>query len=192
MDTDPALVELIPSHLWSLPYLRLLGILTAATRINSVRVGEVCAASQTDVSYTPPMTNSITPTAGYRSLESLHQLSPPTMFLTPKINLIHNNIKPIPPNYNDITLLQQPKNISTTEFLALSQQAGNTNFALSMRDLDLPLDSQMQRSTTVQINNTIIVIAKDADPKIFLASHYHEYLDVFDRKQANELPPHRP
>lgn len=45
MDTDPSLVELIPSDLWSLPYLQLPGILPAATRVNPVRVGEVCSAA---------------------------------------------------------------------------------------------------------------------------------------------------
>lgn len=47
MDTDPSLIELIPSDLWSLPYLQLPGILPAATRVNPVRVGEVCSAAQT-------------------------------------------------------------------------------------------------------------------------------------------------
>lgn len=46
MDTDPILVELIPSDLWSLTYLQLPGILPAATRVNPVRVGEVCSAAQ--------------------------------------------------------------------------------------------------------------------------------------------------
>ncbi|KAI0990787.1 hypothetical protein K3495_g17400, partial [Podosphaera aphanis] len=37
-----------------------------------------------------------------------------------------------------------------------------------------------------------MVIPKDANPKDFLPHQYHEFLDVFDRKQANNLPPHRP
>ncbi|KHJ31988.1 hypothetical protein EV44_g3784 [Erysiphe necator] len=75
MNTDPALVELIPSDRWSLPYLKLPGILIAASRINPVRVGEVCAASQTDVSHIPPITNTITPTAGL----PIFRISAPTI-----------------------------------------------------------------------------------------------------------------
>lgn len=30
------------------------------------------------------------------------------------------------------------------------------------------------------------------DPREALPGHYHEYLDVFDRDQADQLPPHRP
>lgn len=57
MDTDPILVELIPSDLWSIPYLQLPGILQAATRINPVCVGEVCLASQ--VAAPPPITHRV-------------------------------------------------------------------------------------------------------------------------------------
>ncbi|RKF55236.1 hypothetical protein GcC1_205022 [Golovinomyces cichoracearum] len=46
-DPDPILIELIPSDLWSLPYLSFPGILAAATRANPIRVGEICAAAQT-------------------------------------------------------------------------------------------------------------------------------------------------
>lgn len=56
MDTDPVLVELIPSDLWSPTYLRLPGILAAATRVNPVRVGEVCAASNEISQDTPSRT----------------------------------------------------------------------------------------------------------------------------------------
>ncbi|POS87161.1 hypothetical protein EPUL_005059, partial [Erysiphe pulchra] len=58
VDTDPALVELIPSDLWSLPYLSFPGILAAATRVNPVRVGEICAAFQA----TTPSVSSISAT----------------------------------------------------------------------------------------------------------------------------------
>ncbi|RKF59497.1 hypothetical protein OnM2_059076 [Erysiphe neolycopersici] len=53
MDTDP--IELISSDLWSLPYLKLPGILAAATRVNPVRVGEVCATSK-ETSFRTPVT----------------------------------------------------------------------------------------------------------------------------------------
>ncbi|POS82157.1 hypothetical protein EPUL_006606, partial [Erysiphe pulchra] len=59
MDTDPTLIELIPSDLWSIPYLSLPDILTAATRINPVRVGEVFATPQlTPQSSSVPATSS--------------------------------------------------------------------------------------------------------------------------------------
>lgn len=50
MDTDSEIIELIPSDLWSLPYLSLPGILKAATRANPVRVGEVFRASSSTFS----------------------------------------------------------------------------------------------------------------------------------------------
>ncbi|POS82579.1 hypothetical protein EPUL_005625 [Erysiphe pulchra] len=63
MDTDPALFELIPSDLWSLLYLRLPGILMAATQVNPVRVGEVYAASETFSSKTLPLLLTSSPAA---------------------------------------------------------------------------------------------------------------------------------
>ena len=71
------------------------------------------------------------------------------------------------------------------------QQPGSQLFALSLRDLDLLLDDSMQRLATVRTEDSITTIPKGADPKIFLPSQYHEFLDVFDRKKANDLNPHR-
>lgn len=50
----------------------------------------------------------------------------------------------------------------------------------------------MQRLCTIHTGNHITAIPKDADPKLFLPQQYHEFLDVFDKKDANKLPPHRP
>ncbi|POS87412.1 hypothetical protein EPUL_001147 [Erysiphe pulchra] len=58
MDTHPTLIELIPSDLWSIPYLSLPGILAAATRINPVRVSEVCAATPSIQSMSVPAISS--------------------------------------------------------------------------------------------------------------------------------------
>ncbi|POS85282.1 hypothetical protein EPUL_003087 [Erysiphe pulchra] len=58
MDTEPTLIELIPSDFWSIPYLSLPGILVAATHINPVRVGEVCAANQSTQSMSVPAISS--------------------------------------------------------------------------------------------------------------------------------------
>jgi transposase InsO family protein len=35
-------------------------------------------------------------------------------------------------------------------------------------------------------------VKKYTDPATKLPAHYHDFLDVFDRKKADELPPHRP
>lgn len=50
----------------------------------------------------------------------------------------------------------------------------------------------MQRSSCLRLGDTNIVVPKDADPKEFLPPQYHEFLDLFDRKIAILLPPHRP
>lgn len=50
----------------------------------------------------------------------------------------------------------------------------------------------MQRMPTITVGTTTMVIPKDADPIKFLPPQYHDFLDVFDREQANLLPPHRP
>lgn len=85
-----------------------------------------------------------------------------------------------------------PIQVSAIDFFDLSQKPENSYFALSIRDLDLLLDPCMQREPTVQINNASICIPKNADPEQYLPAQYHDFLDVFDRKQANTLPPHRP
>ncbi|KAI0993325.1 hypothetical protein K3495_g14859 [Podosphaera aphanis] len=50
----------------------------------------------------------------------------------------------------------------------------------------------MQRQPIARVGNTALVIPRDADPRRFLPIQYHDYLDVFDKKQAEMLPPHRP
>lgn len=87
-----------------------------------------------------------------------------------------------------ISITQVPADL----FAAESLNPRNKMFNISLRDIDLLLDDSMQRLNTIHLrNNTIKVIPKDADPKVYLPSQYHEFLDVFDRNQANELPPHR-
>ncbi|KAI0991779.1 hypothetical protein K3495_g16408, partial [Podosphaera aphanis] len=74
----------------------------------------------------------------------------------------------------------------------MCQQSGSVSFALSLRDIDLLLDEPMQRLPVTHVGNTSMVIPKDADPKKFLPSQYQDFLDVFDKKRAEILPPHRP
>ena len=74
----------------------------------------------------------------------------------------------------------------------MCQEKDNTTFAFSLRDLDLLLEEPMQRSLTLKVAEVTRAVPKDADPREYLPAAYHEFLDVFDRKQANKLPPHRP
>jgi hypothetical protein len=37
-----------------------------------------------------------------------------------------------------------------------------------------------------------MIIEKNVYPQDVLLSQYHSFLDVFDRKEAKKLPPHRP
>ncbi|KAI0994896.1 hypothetical protein K3495_g13285 [Podosphaera aphanis] len=84
-----------------------------------------------------------------------------------------------------------PAPISASSFATESQNLENHTFALSLRDLDLMLEESMQRLPILRAGNATMIVPKDANPKDFLPKYYHEYLDVFDRKQANSLPPHR-
>ena len=86
---------------------------------------------------------------------------------------------------------QKPTQIPASTFAMLSYQPENQYFALSLRDLDLLIDEPMQRLATVQVGSTVTAIPKDANPQKFVPPIYHEFLDVFDRNQAKNLPPHR-
>lgn len=55
------------------------------------------------------------------------------------------------------------------------QRAGTQIFSASMRDIEKALAPK-----------------KHTDPRDKLPLQYHEYLPLFDRKKADELPPHRP
>lgn len=101
--------------------------------------------------------------------------------------------KPLPPKKNITpTLSEKPLKVSAPSFAMIGRQPGSQIFALSLREMDLLLDPSMQRQTTIRVGNTITAIPKNADPKAFVPPPYHEFLDVFDRKQADHLPPHRP
>ncbi|KAI0993067.1 hypothetical protein K3495_g15117 [Podosphaera aphanis] len=53
------------------------------------------------------------------------------------------------------------------------------------------VDDSMQRGPTMRVENATVVIPKDVNPRDYLPLQYHDFLDVFDRKHANYLPPHR-
>ena len=90
-----------------------------------------------------------------------------------------------------VASLSFPIETSACDFALMSRQEGNTMFAFSLKDLDLLLDDSMQRLPTQKIANVTLTVPKDAKPENFLPIQYHDFLDVFDRKQANKLPPHR-
>lgn len=140
---------------------------------NTITFGETCLKKNCcDFETTIPYLNSLSDT-------SQKQLVPPSN--SSPIS------SPVPKN-----IIPTPFIVSATEFSRLSLEPENTYFALSLRDLDLLIDTSMQRLPTIQINDAKITIPKDASPRKFLPPQYHEFLDVFDRKKANSLPPHRP
>ncbi|KAI0992073.1 hypothetical protein K3495_g16113, partial [Podosphaera aphanis] len=87
--------------------------------------------------------------------------------------------------------MPKPLQISAAAFSAASRQTGSTYFALSLRDLDVMIDDSPPRLPSFHMGNAIMVIPKNAEPKEFLPPQYHDFLDVFDKRQANALPPHR-
>lgn len=82
--------------------------------------------------------------------------------------------------------------VIASQLIMLAQQPENQCFALSLRDIELISEPSMERLPTVQLCGITKTIPKNADPKHYLPCQYYDFLDVFNRKQANTLPPHRP
>lgn len=63
-------------------------------------------------------------------------------------------------------------------------------FAMSMEDIDrqLALNRECQVEE-ISLKDNAVQHMKDVQRQ--LPVKYHEYLDVFDHSQANQLPPHR-
>jgi hypothetical protein len=57
----------------------------------------------------------------------------------------------------------------------LSRQKSHEIFAVSLQDIEKALEEKIL-----------------TDPRTKLPPEYHEYLDVFSRKESNRLPPYRP
>lgn len=85
--------------------------------------------------------------------------------------------------------------VNAAAFDMLRQEMGNEVFAMSLRDIDRQLEPDFDRSALaariIHVKGSSLVIPKDAEPRDYLPPQYHEYLDVFDKKLANVLPPHR-
>ncbi|KAI1001083.1 hypothetical protein K3495_g7117 [Podosphaera aphanis] len=89
--------------------------------------------------------------------------------------------------------MPKPLQISAAAFSTARRQPGSTYFALSLRNLDVMIDDSPPRMPSLRVGNAImVVIPKNADPKDFLPRQYHDFLDVFDKRRANHLTPHRP
>ncbi|CAJ2645485.1 unnamed protein product, partial [Trifolium pratense] len=96
--------------------------------------------------------------------------------------IFHNNSNSELPRQSTNKSLNMPQISSAAEFLSFCSQPSR------FRSLT---QSMHAKTTHCNIADAKMVILKDADPQRFLPSHYHDFLDDFDRKQANELPPHR-
>ena len=72
--------------------------------------------------------------------------------------------------------------ISTAPFMSLSKKPENEFFSVSLYDLDKSL-------RVLPSNNH--KMDKNVDPATVLPAQYHDYLDVFSRKDSEVLPPHR-
>ena len=82
-----------------------------------------------------------------------------------------------------------PTQLNASNFLELAHQPENSKFALSLRYFELLIEDCMERLCTVQVNETIKVIPKNANPKEYLPTQYDDFLDVFDQERARALPP---
>ena len=64
---------------------------------------------------------------------------------------------------------------SASSFKRLTRQKGYILGAVSLKDIEKALNPKPK-----------------SDPATKLPAHYQDYLDVFDRKESDKLPPHRP
>lgn len=63
---------------------------------------------------------------------------------------------------------------------------------MSIRELNQELEASKQTATEVlELSNVKLSKRNLADMRSKLPSEYHDYLDVFDRAKANEMPPHQ-
>ena len=102
------------------------------------------------------------------------------------------SITPPPASVMDSCKLSRPVQISAQSFFAEKLNSQNEFFAMSLRDLDILLDDSLNRLHSIRIGEVTKIVPVNPEPKEYLPPQYHDYLDVFDRKQANSLPPHRP
>ena len=70
--------------------------------------------------------------------------------------------------------------IGAAPFALLARKPGHELFTVSLRDLNQALAPEKAKPD------------KNVDPATLLPPEYHEFLDVFSRKESNILPPHRP
>ncbi|KAI1007708.1 hypothetical protein K3495_g523 [Podosphaera aphanis] len=87
---------------------------------------------------------------------------------------------------------QQPKIVPASTFAIMAHQPENFNFALSLYGLDLLSEEIREPQLDTPVESLPKLSQKDANSKEHLPPHYHEFVDVFNRDQANKLPPHRP
>src|SRR5947209_7884827 len=76
-----------------------------------------------------------------------------------------------------ITIVNQasPRQHRETQSQLSDQKESTRIFAISLQDIEKALTPK-----------------KHTDPQQKLPSHYHEFLPLFDRAKADQLPPHRP
>lgn len=84
--------------------------------------------------------------------------------------------------------IKSPTQLVAPTFAMLARQPDSQYFALSLKELDLLVGST-ENLQQEKIDHTNI--SKDIKPEDYLPPQYHEFLDVFNREQANRLPPHR-
>lgn len=136
---------------------------------------------------------------GIQSASSLASSLAPS--LTPNLDLTQEDRPKLP-----LKILPRPKPVLETDDTALMYMVGAVGydhlarkakhdgtqlFAMSMRELDQELEASKQTATEVlELSNVELSKRNLADMRSKLPSEYHDYLDVFDRAKANEMPPH--
>ena len=75
--------------------------------------------------------------------------------------------------------------IGAAPFVSIAKQRENSLFTVSLRDLDRVLDQNTSAPDPAKPD-------KNVDPATLLPPEYHEFLDVFSRRDSEVLPPHRP
>jgi hypothetical protein len=84
--------------------------------------------------------------------------------------------------------------VSAISFAFLAKKPGSETSSLSLRQINQLLERDphpRETSQSVRVGNASMKIDKNVDLRDVLPPQYHSFLDVFDRKEAEKLSPHR-
>ena len=157
---------------------------------HTLTFGESCLDKHTRVESTISYYNTSRLAISAPCFESLLELPTKPEPLSPYIQPSNQ----LSPKATPSPLNSKPVQLSASGFALACRQPGSTQFSLSLREIDTLLEHPCHnedQKCRVCLRSIATKIPKDANPKDYVPSDYHDLLSAFDRKKANALPPHR-